>query len=62
MLEEEYEKTRRHLPAHLRRAESERPFSYVIRPVEDTDVPDIREISCFKAPATSTRKTRCNPP
>lgn len=44
MLEEEYEKTRRHLPAHLRRAESERPFSYVIRPVEDTDVPDIREI------------------
>ncbi len=44
MLEEEYEKTRRHLPAHLRRAESERPFAYVIRPVEDTDVPDIREI------------------
>ncbi len=44
MLEEEYEKTRRRLPAHLRRAENERPFSYEIRPVRDADVPDIREI------------------
>ena len=26
MLEEEYEKTRRRLPAHLRRVEAERPF------------------------------------
>ena len=44
MLEEEYEKARRRLPAHLRRAENERPFSYEIRPVRDADVPDIREI------------------
>ncbi|PZU47825.1 MAG: N-acetyltransferase family protein [Microbacterium sp.] len=44
MLEEEYEKTRRRLPLHLRRAEEERPFSYEIRPVQDADVPDIREI------------------
>ena len=35
MLEEEYEKTRRRLPAHLRRAEQERPFAYEIRPVRD---------------------------
>lgn len=44
MLEEEYEKTRRRLPAHLRRAEPERPFSYEIRPVRAGDVADIREI------------------
>lgn len=44
MLEEEYEKTRRRLPAHLRRAEKERPFAYEIRPVRDADIPDIREI------------------
>jgi L-amino acid N-acyltransferase YncA len=45
MLEEEYEKDRRRLPRHLqRRPEPERPFSYVIRPVEDRDIPDIREI------------------
>ncbi|MET0736176.1 MAG: N-acetyltransferase family protein [Microbacterium sp.] len=44
MLEEEYEKTRRRVPAHLRRVEVERPFSYEIRPVRDADVPDIREI------------------
>ncbi|RLK47687.1 GNAT family N-acetyltransferase [Microbacterium telephonicum] len=44
MLEEEYEKTRRRLPLHLRRTESERPFSYEIRPVREGDIPDIREI------------------
>lgn len=44
MLEEEYEKTRRRLPAHLRRVETERPFAYEIRPVEARDIPDIREI------------------
>ena len=45
MLEEEYEKSRRRLPAHLRRApEPERPFSYVIRPATEGDIPDIREI------------------
>ncbi len=45
MLEEEYEKTRRLLPWHLRKApEPERPFSFTIRPVQDRDVPDIREI------------------
>ncbi|WP_022880257.1 GNAT family N-acetyltransferase [Microbacterium sp. B19] len=45
MLEEEYEKSRRRLPTHLRRApEPERPFSYVIRPATESDIPDIREI------------------
>jgi L-amino acid N-acyltransferase YncA len=45
MLEEEYEKQRRRLPAHLRRQpEAERPFSYEIRPAEPRDIPDIREI------------------
>ncbi|GAA5096088.1 GNAT family N-acetyltransferase [Microbacterium yannicii] len=45
MLEEEYEKDRRRLPRHLqRRPEPERPFSFRIRPVEDRDMPDIREI------------------
>ncbi|GAA1648196.1 GNAT family N-acetyltransferase [Microbacterium flavum] len=44
MLEEEYDKTRRRLPLHLRRAESERPFTYEIRPVRESDIPDIREI------------------
>ena len=44
MLEEEYEKSRRRLPAHLRRVEVERPFSYEIRPVHNEDIPDIREI------------------
>ena len=43
MLEEEYEKRRR-LPLHLRKPETERPFAYTIRPVEDRDIPDIREI------------------
>lgn len=44
MLEEEYEKTRRRLPMHLRRSEPERPFSYEIRPVQNADIPDVREI------------------
>ncbi|EIC09077.1 phosphinothricin acetyltransferase [Microbacterium sp. oral taxon 186 str. F0373] len=44
MLEEEYDKSRRRLPVHLRRSEQERPFSYEIRPVRDGDIPDIREI------------------
>jgi L-amino acid N-acyltransferase YncA len=45
MLEEEYDKDRRSLPRHLRRLpEPEGPFSYKIRPVEDGDIPDIREI------------------
>lgn len=45
MLEEEYEKDRRKLPRHLQRqAEPERPFTFTIRPVEDRDIPDIREI------------------
>ncbi|MBN9178452.1 MAG: N-acetyltransferase [Microbacterium sp.] len=44
MLEEEYEKSRRRLPVHLRRIETERPFSYEIRAVRPSDIPDIREI------------------
>lgn len=45
MLEEEYDKDRRKLPRHLQRQpEPERPFSFTIRPVEDGDIPDIREI------------------
>ena len=45
MLEEEYDRDRRRLPRHLRRQpEPEQPFSFSIRPVEDADVPDIREI------------------
>lgn len=45
MLEEEYERSRRRRPRHLRRrGEPERPFSYEIRPAEARDVPDIREI------------------
>lgn len=45
MLEEEYEKDRRRLPRRLQRQpEPERPFSFAIRPVEDRDIPDIREI------------------
>ena len=45
MLEEEYDRDRRRLPWHLRRAaEPERPFSYEIRPVRESDIPDIREI------------------
>ncbi|GAA1925688.1 GNAT family N-acetyltransferase [Microbacterium aoyamense] len=45
MLEEEYDRDRRSLPRHLRRApEPERTFAFTIRPVEDRDVPDIREI------------------
>ena len=45
MLEEEYERDRRRLPWHLRRrAAPEQPFAYEIRPVTDTDLPDVREI------------------
>lgn len=45
MLEEEYEKDRRRLPRHLQRQpEPELPFTFRIRPVEDRDIPDIREI------------------
>ncbi len=45
MLEEEYEKSRRRLPRHLRKPpEPERPFSYAIRPAREGDLPDIREI------------------
>ena len=45
VLEEEYEKSRRRLPRHLRRQpEPERPFSYEIRPARETDLPDVREI------------------
>ena len=44
MLEEEYDKPRQ-LPRHLRKQpEPERPFSFTIRPVEDRDIVDIREI------------------
>ena len=45
MLEEEYDKSRRSLPRHLRRrADRERPFSFEIRPAREADIPDIREI------------------
>ena len=45
MLEEEYDRDRRSLPRHLRRQpEPERPFAFSIRPVEDSDIPDVREI------------------
>ena len=44
MLEEEYEKTRRRLPRHLRRRPAEESFSFRIRRAEVTDIPDVREI------------------
>ncbi|MCC4909620.1 GNAT family N-acetyltransferase [Microbacterium sp. cx-59] len=45
MLEEEYDRSRRRMPRHLRRwADDERPFEYEIRPVQPRDLPDIREI------------------
>jgi len=45
MLEEEYDRDRRRLPRHLRKAPPpEREFSYTIRPVQDADIPDVREI------------------
>lgn len=45
MLEEEYDRDRRRLPRHLRRRpEPERDFSFGIRPAEERDIPDIREI------------------
>lgn len=44
MLEEEYDKRRR-LPFHLRRRPAPEPvFSYEIRPAQERDIPDIREI------------------
>jgi phosphinothricin acetyltransferase len=44
MLREEYEK-RRQLPRHLQPApEPERPFGYVVRDAEESDIPDIRAI------------------
>ena len=47
MLEEEYDKTRRRLPAHLRRVETERPFSYEIRPMQDGSLRPIQSIPSF---------------
>lgn len=45
MLEEEYDRDRRRLPWHLRRRPApELPFSFVIRPAERRDMPDVREI------------------
>lgn len=45
MLEEEYEKGRRRLPRHLRRAPApEAPFSYELRSTEVGDLPQVREI------------------
>jgi phosphinothricin acetyltransferase len=45
MLEEEYDRSRRRMPWHLRRpVDDDRPFSYEIRPAEPRDLPDIREI------------------
>jgi L-amino acid N-acyltransferase YncA len=45
VLEEEYEKDRRRLPAHLRRQPvAESAFTYAIRPAREADIPDIREI------------------
>ncbi|MGP3535379.1 GNAT family N-acetyltransferase [Microbacterium sp. RD1] len=45
MLEDEYDKSRRRLPRHLRRTPpAEQPFSYAIRAAEERDIPDIREI------------------
>jgi L-amino acid N-acyltransferase YncA len=45
VLEDEYDKSRRRLPLHLRRRpEPERPFAYTIRAAEERDIPDIREI------------------
>lgn len=45
MLEEEYDRSRRRLPRHLRRRPAaEAPFTYEIRPVRESDLPDVREI------------------
>lgn len=45
MLEEEYDRDRRQLPRHLQRQpEPEPDFSYRIRPVQASDLPDVREI------------------
>lgn len=45
MLEEEYDRDKRRLPRHLQRPEEpERPFTYEIRPMAASDLPDVREI------------------
>lgn len=46
MLEEEYDRSRRRLPRHLRRTTSsdQQPFAYAIRPATPADIPHIREI------------------
>lgn len=45
MLEEEYDKSRRRVPPHLRRRpEAEHPFAFEIRTAVRTDIPDVREI------------------
>lgn len=45
MLEEEYDRDRRRLPRHLRRKpEPEQPFAFEIRPVEQGDIAEVREI------------------
>lgn len=45
MLEEEYDRDRRRLPRHLQKqVEPERGFAYEIRPMRESDLPDIREI------------------
>jgi L-amino acid N-acyltransferase YncA len=45
VLEDEYDKSRRRLPRHLRRQPAqESPFTFRIRPAEERDIPDIREI------------------
>lgn len=45
MLADEYDKSKRVAPAHLRKhPEAERPFSFEIRAARESDIPDIREI------------------
>jgi L-amino acid N-acyltransferase YncA len=45
VLEDEYDKSRRRLPRHLRpRPAPEQPFAFTIRPAREGDIPDIREI------------------
>ncbi|MFG6401972.1 GNAT family N-acetyltransferase [Microbacterium sp. P04] len=45
MLEDEYDKSRRRPPVHLRRRPApEQPFRYEIRPAVEADLPHIREI------------------
>jgi L-amino acid N-acyltransferase YncA len=45
VLEDEYDKSRRRVPWHLRRRpEPERPFAYEIRPAREDDIVHVREI------------------